>query len=155
MIEWIKQHMAASVAGSVVAIGAATTVIYVVVVQPTVPVQTPPQQQEQPKQPEVRDETALPQFPAKFVLIYRGIVNQHGEWSHQERRTISEDIRGQLGDSCDTTEMSDGYCALTAPYDPKQLGITVALLVVVTTISPGSVLRMVPSRFCVTISVQT
>lgn len=123
MIEWIKQHVAASVAGSVVAVGAAATVIYVVVVQPTVPVQMPVQQQEEAKKPEIRDEGALPEFPAKFGLAYWGIVNRHGEWSHTQATTISEDVRGYLMDFCDTTEKADGYCALTAPYDPKQLGI--------------------------------
>lgn len=120
MMDWIKQHLAASVAGSVAAAGA---VIYVVVVPAPPPVSAPPQQQEETGKPDVQDEGGLPQFPPKFLLSYRGIVNQHGEWSHQERRTISEDIRGHLGDFCDTSEKADGACALIAPYDPKQLGI--------------------------------
>lgn len=86
----------------------------------------PPSQQDDVKapateKPDIRDEAALPAYPAEFLLTYNGIINQHGKW--KGTYTESEDIRGELLGSCNTTVKADGYCELRAPYDPKQLGI--------------------------------
>ncbi|CDK97848.1 exported protein of unknown function [Magnetospirillum gryphiswaldense MSR-1 v2] len=112
MMDWIKQHAAASAAAAVGATAAGSVLVYVYVL--------PPQPADTPPKPAIQDEQG--QYPARFILHYSGQINTHGEWSSARRSIIEEKIFGHLGEICDITIKANGECRLIPFYDPKQLG---------------------------------
>ncbi|AVM72921.1 hypothetical protein [Magnetospirillum gryphiswaldense] len=112
MMDWIKQHAAASAAAAVGATAAGSVLVYVYVL--------PPQPADTPPKPEIQDE--LGQYPARFRLFYSGKIHTYGEWSSARREIIKENIIGHLSELCDITIKANGECKLLPDYDKKELG---------------------------------